>query len=156
MSLALPHDRARRLRTAGWTLLTLLFLLSVPLLLNASPWTRAAAFLLGGGVVAAFSSLLVPVCDASLRHGAGRIGRGVHAGRHDQRAGAPRHRGRDYRQARATCPARKTGGTSVQDIRGHNKAACALANKLARRLWAMEHHGMPFDPRHVSERPHAT
>lgn len=59
MSLALPHDRARRLRTAGWTLLTLLFLLSVPLLLNASPWTRAAAFLLGGGVVAAFSSLLV-------------------------------------------------------------------------------------------------
>ena len=44
----------------------------------------------------------------------------------------------------------------IQDARGHNKAACALANKLARRLWAMEHHGMPFDPRHVSERPHAT
>ena len=43
----------------------------------------------------------------------------------------------------------------VQDSRGHNKAACALANKLARRLWAMEHHGMPFDPRHVSERPRA-
>ena len=37
-----------------------------------------------------------------------------------------------------------------------NIVACALANKLARRLWAMEHHGMPFDPRHVSERPHAT
>ena len=35
------------------------------------------------------------------------------------------------------------------------KAACALANKLARRLWAMDHHGTPFDPRHVSERPRA-
>ena len=31
----------------------------------------------------------------------------------------------------------------------------ALANKLARRLWAMDHHGTPFDPRHVSERPRA-
>jgi transposase len=41
----------------------------------------------------------------------------------------------------------------VQDTRGHNKAACALANKLARRLWAMEHHGQAFDPRHVSQRP---
>ena len=44
----------------------------------------------------------------------------------------------------------------VQDTCGHNKAACALANKLARRLWAMEHHGTRFDPHHVSERPHAT
>ena len=43
----------------------------------------------------------------------------------------------------------------VQDARGHNKAACALANKLARRLWAMEHHGQAFDPRHVSQRPGA-
>ena len=43
----------------------------------------------------------------------------------------------------------------VQETRGHNKAACALANKLARRLWAMDHHGTPFDPRHVSERPRA-
>ncbi|KAF1688610.1 IS110 family transposase [Pseudoxanthomonas koreensis] len=41
----------------------------------------------------------------------------------------------------------------VQDTRGHNKAACALANKLARRLWAMEHHGRAFDPQHVSQRP---
>jgi transposase len=41
----------------------------------------------------------------------------------------------------------------VQDKRGHNKAACALANKLARRLWAMEHHGKPFDPRHLSRQP---
>lgn len=42
---------------------------------------------------------------------------------------------------------------SVQDRQGHNKAACALANKLARRLWAMEHHGRAFDPHHVSQRP---
>lgn len=41
----------------------------------------------------------------------------------------------------------------VQDKRGHNKAACALANKLARRLWAMEHHGKPFDAHHVSRQP---
>ncbi len=44
---------------------------------------------------------------------------------------------------------------SVQDRQGHNKAACALANKLARRLWAMEHHGQAFDPHHVSRRPTA-
>ncbi|MBB1062189.1 IS110 family transposase [Marilutibacter spongiae] len=42
---------------------------------------------------------------------------------------------------------------AVQDTRGHNVAACALANKLARRLWAMEHHGHAFDPGHVSQRP---
>lgn len=42
---------------------------------------------------------------------------------------------------------------SVQQRQGHNKAACALANKLARRLWAMERHGKGFDPYHVSRRP---
>jgi len=31
---------------------------------------------------------------------------------------------------------------SVQLRQGHNKAACALANKLARRLWATHHHLM--------------
>lgn len=36
---------------------------------------------------------------------------------------------------------------------GHNKAACALANKLARRLWAAEHHRSSFDPNHLSEAP---
>lgn len=41
---------------------------------------------------------------------------------------------------------------SVQDRQGHNKAACALANKLARRLWAMEHHGQSFDAHHLSQR----
>lgn len=33
---------------------------------------------------------------------------------------------------------------------GHNKAAVALANKLAGRLWAAEHHRRSFDPDHVS------
>ena len=41
----------------------------------------------------------------------------------------------------------------VQDKRGHNKATCALANKLARRLWAMEHHGKGFDAYHISRQP---
>ena len=36
--------------------------------------------------------------------------------------------------------------------KGHNKAAVALANKTARRLWAAEHHGASFDPDHVSLR----
>lgn len=42
---------------------------------------------------------------------------------------------------------------SVQQRQGHNKAAVALANKLVRRLWAMEHHGKGFDAHHRSERP---
>jgi transposase len=33
---------------------------------------------------------------------------------------------------------------------GHNKAAVALANKMARRLWATERHGQAFDGNHVS------
>ena len=36
---------------------------------------------------------------------------------------------------------------------GHNKAAVALANKTARRLWAAEHHRASFDPDHVSVQP---
>ena len=36
---------------------------------------------------------------------------------------------------------------------GHNKAAVALANKMARRLWAMEHHRTAFDPNHLSASP---
>jgi len=35
---------------------------------------------------------------------------------------------------------------------GHNKAAVALANKQARRIWAAEHHRTHFDPDHVSVR----
>lgn len=36
---------------------------------------------------------------------------------------------------------------------GHNKAACAVANKLARRLWAADHHCASFDPNHISQPP---
>lgn len=36
---------------------------------------------------------------------------------------------------------------------GRNKAACAVANKLARRLWAADHHGTCFDPNHISQPP---
>ena len=35
---------------------------------------------------------------------------------------------------------------------GHNKAAVALANKTARRLWAAEHHGVALDPDRLSQR----
>lgn len=42
---------------------------------------------------------------------------------------------------------------SLSDRAGHNKAVCAVANKLARRLWAAEHHRVAFDPNHVSEFP---
>ena len=41
----------------------------------------------------------------------------------------------------------------VQQRQGHNKAAVALANKLARRLWALDHHGTAFNARHVSAKP---
>jgi transposase len=44
----------------------------------------------------------------------------------------------------------------VQQRQGHNKAAVALANKLVRRLWAMEHHGKAFDANHCGVRPEAT
>jgi len=37
---------------------------------------------------------------------------------------------------------------SVQERQGHNKAAVALANKTARRLWASELHGARYDPNH--------
>lgn len=41
----------------------------------------------------------------------------------------------------------------VAERRGHNRAAVALANKLARRLWAMTRDGKPFDGDHVSVAP---
>ena len=41
---------------------------------------------------------------------------------------------------------------ATQQRIGHNKAAVALANKTARRLWAMEHHHAAFNPDHVSVR----
>jgi transposase len=42
---------------------------------------------------------------------------------------------------------------ALQQRIGHNKTAVALANKTARRLWAMEHHSTSFDGDHVSVRP---
>lgn len=42
---------------------------------------------------------------------------------------------------------------TVAERRGHNKAAVALANKLARRLWAMTRDGKPFDGDHLSAAP---
>lgn len=42
---------------------------------------------------------------------------------------------------------------ALSDRVGHNKAAVALANKTARRLWAAEHHRANFDPDHVSAWP---
>jgi transposase len=41
----------------------------------------------------------------------------------------------------------------VAHRRGHNKAAVAVANKLARRLWAMTRDGKPFDGDHLSAAP---
>lgn len=38
---------------------------------------------------------------------------------------------------------------------GHNKAAVALANKTARRLWAAERHRTTYDPNQISLRPAA-
>ena len=45
---------------------------------------------------------------------------------------------------------------ALSDRVGHNKAAVALANKQARRLWAAEHHREHFDPDHVSVQPAPT
>ena len=47
----------------------------------------------------------------------------------------------------------QTWALALQQRSGHNKAAVALANKTARRLWAMQHHGTPFDGDHISVRP---
>jgi transposase len=46
----------------------------------------------------------------------------------------------------------QTWALITQQRIGHNKTAVALANKTARRLWAMQHHGTAFDPEHVSVR----
>lgn len=41
----------------------------------------------------------------------------------------------------------------IQERQGHNKAAVAVANKLARRLWALDHHGCRYEPDHISPSP---
>ena len=46
----------------------------------------------------------------------------------------------------------QTWALDLQQRQGHNKAAVALANKLARRLWALDHHGAAFNPLHVSRK----
>ncbi|KFA29468.1 hypothetical protein KW5_0107550 [Xanthomonas vasicola pv. vasculorum NCPPB 1326] len=49
---------------------------------------------------------------------------------------------------------RKAWALQLQQRQGHNKAAVGVANKLARRLWALDHHGAAFDARHLSHKPH--
>jgi len=46
----------------------------------------------------------------------------------------------------------QTWALTTQQRIGHNKAAVALANKTARRLWAIQHHHTAFNPNHVSVR----
>jgi transposase len=69
---------------------------------------------------------------------------------HGARAALRAARVREQRQQPLT--RLQTWALTTQQRVGHNKAAVALANKLARRLWAMEHHGTVFDPDHVSVR----
>lgn len=73
----------------------------------------------------------------------------IHGGRAVLRAAAVR------RRAGAELDPLQAWALDLQLRQGHNKAAVGVANKLARRLWALEHHGAAFDPRHVSERPQA-
>jgi transposase len=71
----------------------------------------------------------------------------IHGGRSVLRSALMRRRaGRDLDGLQAWA-------LDLQQRQGHNKAAVAVANKLARRLWAIDHHGTAFDPRHVSGKP---
>jgi transposase len=71
----------------------------------------------------------------------------IHGARSSLRAAAlARKRGKPLDRTQAWALA-------VSERAGHNKAAVALANKTARRLWASEHHRTAFDPAHVSMRP---
>jgi transposase len=71
----------------------------------------------------------------------------IHGGRSVLRSALMRRRaGRDLDGLQAWA-------LDLQQRQGHNKAAVAVANKLARRLWAIDHHGTAFDPRHVSRKP---
>jgi transposase len=70
----------------------------------------------------------------------------IHGGRAVLRSALMRRRaGRDIDPLQAWA-------LDLQQRQGHNKAAVALANKLARRLWAVDHHGAAFDPLHVSRK----
>lgn len=71
----------------------------------------------------------------------------IHGGRSVLRSALMRRRaGRDLDLLQAWA-------LDLQQRQGHNKAAVAVANKLARRLWAIDHHGTAFDPRHISRKP---
>ena len=71
----------------------------------------------------------------------------VHGGRSVLRAALMRRRaGRELDPLQAWA-------LQVQERQGHNKAAVALANKLARRLWAIERDGAAYDPRTISRKP---
>lgn len=71
----------------------------------------------------------------------------IHGARSSLRAAAlARKRGKPLDRTQAWALA-------LSERAGHNKAAVALANKTARRLWASEHHRVAFDPDHVSMRP---
>ena len=71
----------------------------------------------------------------------------IHGGRAVLRSAVMRQRA-----GRALDPL-QTWALELQQRQCHNKAAVALANKLARRLWAIDHHGAAFDPCHTSVRP---
>ena len=70
----------------------------------------------------------------------------IHGGRAVLRAALMRQRaGRDLDPLQAWA-------LELAQRQGHNKAAVALANKLARRLWALDHYGAAFNAHHISHR----
>lgn len=71
----------------------------------------------------------------------------IHGGRAVLRAASLR------RRAGQPLDALQAWALELQQRQGHNKAAVALANKLARRLWALDHHGTAFNPHYLSHRP---
>lgn len=71
----------------------------------------------------------------------------IHGGRAVLRAALMRQRaGRDLDPL-------QVWALGLAQRQGHNKTAVALANKLARRLWAIDHYGAAFNPRHTSCKP---
>jgi hypothetical protein len=69
---------------------------------------------------------------------------------HGPRAALRAARVRELRQQPLT--RLQTWALTTQHRIGHNKTAVALANKTARRLWAMQHRHTAFNPDHVSLR----
>ena len=71
----------------------------------------------------------------------------IHGGRAVLRAALMRQR------AGRTLDPLQAWALDLAQRQGHNRAAVALANKLARRLWAVDHYGTAFNPLHVSRQP---